>query len=116
MDALTLREQMYKLVRRRDEIALTLERLAQDRSGAEQNTDWVDQAACESRIDVVDRLSRSHLAELKEIDRALERIAKARYGVCLACRQPIDLGRLQAAPEAEFCALCQEAREELQNV
>jgi RNA polymerase-binding transcription factor DksA len=107
---------MYKLVRRRDEIALTLEHLAQDRSEAEQNTDWLDRAACESRIDVLDRLSQSHLAQLKEIDRALERIAKAQYGVCLACRQPIDNRRLQAAPEAEFCALCQEAREELQNV
>jgi RNA polymerase-binding transcription factor DksA len=116
MDALTLREQMYKLVRRRGEITLTLDRLAQNRSGAEQNTDWLDQAACESRIDVLDRLSNSHLAELKQIDSALERIAKARYGICLACRQPIDLQRLQAAPEAEFCAPCQEVREELQNV
>jgi len=116
MDDFTIREQMYKLVRRRDEITLALDRLGQDRSETEQNTEWVDQAACESRINVLDRLNNCHLAELKQIDRALERLAKHQYGVCLACRQPIDLRRLQAAPEAEFCASCQDVREELQNV
>jgi RNA polymerase-binding transcription factor DksA len=115
MDGFTIREYMYKLARRRDEITRAMERL-RDRSEAEQHRDWIDQAEVESRLTLRDRLSDVYATELQRIDKALERIAKTQYGDCVACHQPIDGARLQAAPEAEFCSSCQAMREQLENV
>jgi RNA polymerase-binding transcription factor DksA len=115
MDAFTIRHYMYKLARRRDEITLAMERL-RDRSEAEQHRDWLDRGELESRLTLRDRLNDVYATELERIDKALERIAKQRYGECLACHVSIDDRRLEAAPEAEFCGACQQMREELQNV
>jgi DnaK suppressor protein len=117
MDAFTLRQQMYRLERRRDEITLALKRLGKDRSEeAEQNTDWLDQAEIESRLTRLDHLNDAYVTELKQIDKALERIGENHYGICIACHEPIDIRRLEAAPEAEFCTSCQQVREALQDV
>ena len=40
---------------------------------------------------------------LKEIDGALERIAKRTYGICEATHKPIRKQRLQAKPWARYC-------------
>ncbi len=42
-------------------------------------------------------------ASLRDVERALERVEKGTYGVCLACGRPIADGRLEAKPEAEYC-------------
>jgi len=43
---------------------------------------------------------------LKEINEALARIKKGRYGLCQNCQQPISLARLDALPEAKICLDC----------
>lgn len=40
---------------------------------------------------------------LKDIDDAIERIAKGTYGVCEATQKPISKARLKAKPWARFC-------------
>lgn len=40
---------------------------------------------------------------LREIDEALDRIAKGSYGVCVATHKPITKARLQAKPWAKYC-------------
>ena len=42
--------------------------------------------------------------DLKELKAALKRIKEGKYGLCLKCKQPIELGRLKAYPEATYCA------------
>jgi RNA polymerase-binding transcription factor DksA len=42
-------------------------------------------------------------ASLHDVERALERLEKGTYGVCLVCEGPIADGRLEAKPEAEYC-------------
>jgi RNA polymerase-binding transcription factor DksA len=42
-------------------------------------------------------------ASLRDVERALDRLEKGTYGVCLACSRPIADGRLEAKPEAEYC-------------
>jgi RNA polymerase-binding protein DksA len=42
-------------------------------------------------------------ASLHDVQRALQRLEKGTYGVCLACGRPIGDGRLEAKPEAEYC-------------
>lgn len=43
---------------------------------------------------------------LKDINEALLKIKKGRYGLCEKCGQPIEPKRLQVAPEAKLCIKC----------
>ena len=44
----------------------------------------------------------------RQINRALARIAKGTYGVCLHCEENILPKRMAAVPWAAFCIKCQE--------
>ena len=48
--------------------------------------------------------------QLKDINNALERMAKGTYGVCEDCGQQIREDRLRASPEATLCQTCNEKR------
>lgn len=50
---------------------------------------------------------------LHEVEKALAKIEKGDYGVCELCRQPIEAGRLKAAPSATSCVNCQEEKMKL---
>jgi len=43
---------------------------------------------------------------LKNIDLALEKIKKGKYGICEKCRKEIPIARLKVSPEARFCLKC----------
>lgn len=43
---------------------------------------------------------------LPAIDRAIERIPRGTYGVCMACGEPIPVRRLELRPEVECCVPC----------
>jgi len=43
---------------------------------------------------------------LKNINLALEKIKKKKYGICEKCGKKIPLKRLKVAPEARFCLKC----------
>jgi DnaK suppressor protein len=45
---------------------------------------------------------------LRQIHRALSRIANGTYGVCLHCEEDISPKRMAAVPWAAFCIKCQE--------
>ena len=102
-----------RLIKRRAELLSTLQHLHKEQAEVERNTDWLDQAAYESRVALLDRLNSWYETEVSQIDRALERIRRHGYGVCLACHHPIDPKRLATAPEAEYCSACQSTREAL---
>jgi RNA polymerase-binding transcription factor DksA len=53
---------------------------------------------------------------MDEIDKALDRAKQNKYGLCLACHNPIETDRLGFLPAAAFCAACQETREGLHRV
>jgi DnaK suppressor protein len=46
------------------------------------------------------------LQHLTEIDSALLRIDEGTFGLCLSCKTPIALGRLEARPQAPLCISC----------
>ena len=108
MNEIIVGRHLDKLIRRRGQIVMTLHHLAN-----EQNTDWLDQAAYESRVKLLDRLSDWYATEIGQIDKAIERIENNRYGFCVACHQAIEEARLETAPEAEFCSVCEELRDGL---
>ena len=47
------------------------------------------------------------LEELRAVEAALLRMADGSYGRCQVCDKPIELPRLQAAPQAPRCYDCQ---------
>ncbi|MGI5392028.1 TraR/DksA family transcriptional regulator [Streptomyces sp. CA-251251] len=48
---------------------------------------------------------------LADVEAALDRMARGRYGSCHLCRRPIGRARLLIVPQARFCARCQQVRE-----
>ncbi|MEO0010109.1 MAG: TraR/DksA C4-type zinc finger protein [candidate division WOR-3 bacterium] len=47
---------------------------------------------------------------LREIDAALDRIARGTYGICERCGEPIPLARLEVIPYARLCMKCLKSR------
>jgi DnaK suppressor protein len=111
METITVETNVERLAKRREQLLTTLRHVESEQKDVEQNTDWLDQAAHESRVALLDGLNRGYRAEIKQIDRALERIKQHEYGSCAACHDLIDPKRLEAAPEAEYCGACAKFRE-----
>ncbi len=44
--------------------------------------------------------------KLKNINLALEKIKKGRYGICENCKKSISIEKLKISPEAQFCLEC----------
>jgi DnaK suppressor protein len=44
--------------------------------------------------------------KLRDINLALEKIKKGKYGICEKCKKEIEIERLKAIPEARFCSKC----------
>lgn len=49
-------------------------------------------------------------SNLKDVERALERIDDGTYGLCERCGKPIDPDRLEARPWALLCMDCKQKR------
>lgn len=47
----------------------------------------------------------------RQVQAALEAMAKGEYGICRRCEGPIGFRRLKVRPETPFCLSCQEALE-----
>lgn len=54
------------------------------------------------------------VAELREIEAALTRIATGVFGICVDCQEPIEAARLQNLPSAQRCLGCQRRHERQQ--
>jgi DnaK suppressor protein len=53
------------------------------------------------------------VAELRDVEAALARMAEGRYGTCADCGTEIDYERLAAQPAATRCIACQGKREKV---
>ncbi len=104
-----------RLYQRRVEILRTLDYLNQEQRTLVENKHSIDKAAYESRRHLLERLAEWYASETTRIDHALIRMREAAYGTCIGCRRPIELHRLQTAPETTFCAECQCRREKSQG-
>jgi DnaK suppressor protein len=113
MEPLRIANYSDRLKKRRAQIMTTLHHLARERRIVDDNGDWLDRAAYESRIGLLDRLESWYLEEIARIDLAIIRIAEDKYGICLGCRREIEPARLNLTPEASFCAGCQDLREKV---
>src|SRR5882724_13232863 len=96
-------------------------------SGALRNRDEIAIEKASDAIDEVQLAGERELAirnldrdsnMLRQIRRALGRIADGSYGVCLHCEEDISPKRLNAVPWTAYCIKCQEAddRHEFETV
>ncbi len=71
--------------------------------------DLGDEAFADLSADLVISEVGRDVAELRDVDAALSRIAEGTYGTCADCARPIGLDRLGAYPTAKRCLVCQSA-------
>ena len=106
----TLRTAMLARARQlRDEIRQTL--LKNDSEHYVQIADQVRDLEDESFADLIVDVSLAEidrdLEELRAIEAALLRVADGSYGSCEVCERPIELRRLEVAPQVRRCIDCQ---------
>lgn len=73
--------------------------------------DFAEQAQERQNDDVLRALLLEAEQGLREVNRAIERLADGTYGQCIRCGGPIGEARLQALPTAEKCVKCADLQE-----
>ena len=68
-----------------------------DEDNATEVAEYLDNLSLEGNLE----------QRLKEIDEALEKIEKGKYGYCNNCHKEIDSERLKINPAAKVCVNCQ---------
>lgn len=96
---------MIALRARRQELAGHLDHIEHDLDAA-MPKDWEDRASERQGDEVLEALGAQELAEVKQIDAALARIADGSYGECVKCGEPIAEARLKLLPATPLCAKC----------
>jgi DnaK suppressor protein len=79
--------------------------------GADAPGDPVDAAFESGSEEMASQLAELDSRELRQIDRALQRLKQGTYGVCEACGSKIPIGRLNALPYTTLCIACQREME-----
>lgn len=110
-----------RLEKRRDELRQTL---AQEMGDSESKNfssmtgtvrDPGDESLAVQMSDFTITQSEKHMAELREVEAALQRIDDGVYGECMDCGGDIPLERLQAWPTATRCTDCQQRHENMRG-
>lgn len=70
--------------------------------GNDENENALEVSAYETNLDIEHKLE----LDLAQINTALEKIEKGKYGNCENCGKKINTKRLKAFPEARFCLDC----------
>jgi DnaK suppressor protein len=115
MDAIKDITYSDKLRLRWIEVEGTIRHLEKERREVEENTEWIDRAAYESRVSLLDGLTTLYRDEMQQIEKAHSRVEERSYGLCLACHEPIEADRLEIYPAAQFCFDCQDYHERLRT-
>jgi len=78
---------------------------------AGQVHDLEEESVADLLVDIDLAIIDMHIAEIREIDQSLMRLAEGSYGICLDCRDEINFARLSANLTAKRCTDCQKAYE-----
>ena len=73
---------------------------------AEREAEIEERAQEDRMARLLGRLDERGRREIEDIDAALQRIARGRYGTCTACGGTIPLARLRVVPASPFCIDC----------
>lgn len=112
MDAHSTETLRQQLLAQRNTLAGEIgSRQARSAESDHEVSDQKEQAAGRSADDLAAAEVEVDLAEVREIDAALDRLAAGRYGLCTDCGEAIAPARLKARPAAGRCMACQRAAE-----
>jgi DnaK suppressor protein len=104
------------LERRRAELVASIDdRRGEERDAGREVGDEMDEANTEGASAMVSKLLERDVQLLREIDRALAKIAEGEYGVCEGTGEPIGYSRLKLRPWARFGVEYQEELERAQR-
>ena len=104
---------MDRLVNRRDRVMARIRSIEAQLSELERATLLVQARSNPQRRHLLTYLSTFHHTEIEQLDGALKRMAMGKYGVCLACQNPVEAEWLESFPEAEFCSTCYRIKERM---
>lgn len=101
-----------KLEERRDQLLASIEaRREQERDTGREVGDEMDEANTEGVTAMTSKLLERDVALLREIERALAKMAEGEYGRCEGTGEPIGYARLELRPWARFSVAYQEEME-----
>ncbi len=80
-------------------------------SGTDRLSDTADIASNMIDEQIVMSIAQGEAKEIEQIDSALEKIKKGRYGNCENCGKSINKQRLMAIPFVKLCIKCKEDEE-----
>lgn len=100
------------LLDRKAELEEQLRQLYEEKGDDGQVQDPGDQAISAIFESLKSSLQDSEVSEYHMINKALEKLKKGEYGLCIDCNEPISAKRLESYPNAQRCVLCQEVFEE----
>lgn len=78
---------------------------------AGQVHDLEEESVADLLVDIDLAVIDMHVAEIREIDQSLMRLAEGSYGVCVNCQDNIGFERLSANLTSKRCTDCQRAYE-----
>lgn len=108
MDPSFVSEAQRALLQRRAELAHRARRTEIDLQHEHEPlvADFADQATQRGNEDVLREIGASAREQLRQVNRALQRIEAGNYLNCAGCGAAIGEARLRAVPEAELCVPC----------
>jgi len=119
VEALTeaqLHDLRASLEQRRAELVASIEgRRGEDRDAGREVGDEMDEANTEGATAMASKLLERDVQLLREIDRALAKMADGSYGACEGTGEPIGYSRLKLRPWARFSVEYQEEIERAQR-
>ena len=107
MEAEDLKRLKELLMRQRREIFERLQGLKSYREDlSERDIEMEEEAQKADISSLLNQLDELESQEIKEIGRALAKMAAVSYGICEKCRMAIPLKRLETLPATRFCKKC----------
>jgi RNA polymerase-binding transcription factor DksA len=106
MERIRTERHVDQLIKRRDEIAMTLRHLGKERAEVERNTEWVSRDAYERRARFLSSIRSWYVSEIDEIQKALTGAEASNHGSCAGCGELIEKRLLDGTTGSEFCPAC----------
>lgn len=99
-----------ELLSRRNKLASILENLELQEVEMRVRTLGQEEKLPLNRVSMLHSLDQWYHRELSEVDNALARIDKDKFGICLGCGAQLDPNWLEVFPEGEFCRNCDDMK------
>jgi len=108
MEEEELAEIKAQLLGMRDEVLIESERAyaASQSLGKDGVPDIGDMSSNSYNQEVLMNLSETQRSRVRDIDAALERMAKGVYGLCMRCEEEIPARRMEVRPFSRYCVDC----------